>query len=362
MNVISTKHHDIFIGKDSLSQMDTFLQENKEKYSGYLIFGDSHTLLKCLPDIVMASDLLEGAEILEIEPGEESKSAEILNELWTSLVDSNYDRNYLLINLGGGVVSDLGGFMGATYKRGIDFINVPTTLLSMIDASFGGKTAVNIGHVKNQVGVFAFPKAVFVYPNFLRTLEKREIFSGFAEALKHGLIADADLFDQLSKLDIAKDKISNDLFSQIIKVKSDIVEADCYEKAERKLLNFGHTIGHAIESFLLKGNVDVRHGEAVALGIISESYISLKMNMITNVDYDKIVAVMVKNFSYFTHRRIDTNKVVELLIHDKKNSNGTVNFVLLNKIGGASYNCLVDEKLVFDSIFHLNEFWDGFAC
>ena len=245
--------------------------------SGYdkeqiVMIADENTI-NLHPYLLKAVPYLEDCEIIQIQSGEEYKTIEMVASIWISLTQMNFRRNALIINLGGGVITDMGGFIASTYKRGIDFINIPTTLLAMVDASVGGKTGIDLANFKNQIGVFNEPQAVFCDSAFLESLPKRQLISGYAEVLKHGLIRSEEYWLKSIEKPVFKQDW-NYIITESVKIKNDIVTNDPEEKGERKLLNFGHTIGHAIESFLLESERKILHGEAIAAGMICESFLS----------------------------------------------------------------------------------------
>jgi 3-dehydroquinate synthase len=250
--------------------------------------------------------------------------------------------------LGGGVVTDLGGFVASTFKRGIDFINIPTTLLAMVDASIGGKTGIDLGNLKNQIGVIINPKLVVIDSDYLETLPQVEMRSGLAEILKHGLISNKLYWKQfldLSKLDFAD--FDSIIYDSII-IKNEIVKQDPTEKGIRKGLNFGHTLGHAIESYFLDhpAKKKLLHGEAIAVGMILESYISMSKKLISKEEYKEIKSTIKSIFEEVTFNENDIKSILNLLIHDKKNENGNVKFVLLEGIGGFIVNQEVENEII----------------
>ncbi len=297
-NIISikTSTSEVFIGDDVFNVLNEYLRAYQN--SKIFILVDENTLKHCVTELITQNEILHNAEILEIDSGEENKILDVCYQLWKTLADYKADRQSLLINLGGGVITDMGGFIASTYKRGIDFINIPTTLLSQIDASVGGKTGVDFEGLKNIIGVFNEAKGVFIYPNFLKTLDKRQMLSGYAEALKHALIKDANYWIDLQQgLLFDADNWTN-LVTRSVTIKNDIVLSDPLEKNERKLLNFGHTIGHAIESFSLENDqLPLCHGEAIAIGMICESYISNKKNRLSSNDLESITLTINKSYS-----------------------------------------------------------------
>ena len=256
-----------------------------------------------------------------------------------------------MINVGGGVVTDLGGFVASTFKRGIDFINVPTTLLSMVDASVGGKTGVDLGNLKNQIGVINVPKMVLIDTLYLETLSKNEMRSGLAEMLKHGLIYDTNYwrkFLDLKSMDFAD---FDELIYRSVEIKNEIVLQDPTEKNIRKALNFGHTLGHAIESYFLdhKDKKTLLHGEAIAIGMILESHISLHKNLINLEEYNQIKTAIKNIYEDVIFEESDIEPILDLLIHDKKNEYGTIQFALIDGIGKIIINQTVENELILNA-------------
>jgi len=340
----------IFIGDHSFKELIQFLTQ---PFSSCLVLADENTLKHCYPVI---KEILPPHHLIEIPSGEIHKTFAICGMIWTKLTEFNADRKSLFINLGGGVIGDMGGFSAACFKRGIPFINIPTTLLSMVDASVGGKTGIDFMGFKNQIGLFQKPEAVFIYTAFLKTLPQRELSSGFSEVIKHYLIADSVAFGQVlnSKRPLT-DLPWNEIVERNVKIKSAIVEQDPYEKGIRKALNFGHTVGHAVESWFLKNAaVPLLHGEAIAIGMLAESFISLKKDLLANYELSKIQSVI---FSYFNLPRIEFTALPEiktLIKQDKKNEQDTTQFTLLQGIGNYSINIAVEEELIIESINYYN--------
>jgi len=350
---VKTKTSEIFLGDNVFSVLSEYLRPYE---SGKIfILVDENTLEHCIPTLLLENKALHNAEIIEIDSGEENKTLDICFQIWKTLADYKADRTSLLINLGGGVITDMGGFIASTYKRGIDFINIPTTLLSQIDASVGGKTGVDFEGLKNVVGVFNEPKGVFIYPNYLQTLDKREMLSGFAEALKHALIKDVDYWGKLDSGTLSDANNWEELITTSIHIKNNIVLNDPFEKGERKLLNFGHTIGHAIESYsLVHDQNPLRHGEAIAIGMICESYISNSKSELTASALKTITETI---FSIYNFHQLDDStyhELIELMKNDKKNENSEINFTLLSEIGKADFNQEVDVELILESLNYYN--------
>src|SRR5690606_17356227 len=235
---------------------------NKNTYSKIFILTDRNTSEHCLPVVTSLMPELTAYDLIEIDPGEENKNIDFCIGIWKMMLDFGADRKSLLINLGGGVVTDMGGFAASTFKRGLDFVQIPTTLLSQVDASVGGKTGIDMDGVKNIIGTFTQPKAVFINTTFLTTLADKQVVSGFAEMVKHGLIYDKNYFEELKSIDLRQ--IDDSFIVRSVEIKNDVVTGDPTEKGLRKILNFGHTIGHAIESYsLAHDSFPLLHGEAI---------------------------------------------------------------------------------------------------
>jgi 3-dehydroquinate synthase len=318
-------------------------------YSTIFVLADTNTSDHCIPHFLAQVATEIPIEIIEIEPGEANKTIKTCIEVWHVLTDLGAERKSLLINLGGGVVTDLGGFAASTFKRGIDFINVPTTLLAMVDAAIGGKTGVDLGSIKNQVGVINNPEAVLVDTTFLETLPAEEMRSGLAEMLKHGLITDKGYWNNFTDLNgLTTDDIGR-LIHRSVEIKTEIVLQDPNENGIRKILNFGHTMGHAIESYFLENEnkTTLLHGEAVAIGMILEAHFSLEKKYITTGEYIEIKSVISSIFEKVSFTPEDIDAIIKLLVHDKKNEFGAVNFVLLQGLGRAVINQPVENALIY---------------
>lgn len=333
---------------DQFSQLNTFL--HGKSFSKIFILVDENTHEYCLPVLLgnMETDL--GFEILEIEAGEEMKNIQTANQLWEILTEMQADRKALVINLGGGVITDMGGFVASTYKRGIQFINIPTTLLSMCDASIGGKTGIDLMHYKNMVGTFTFPEQIFVYPPFLQTLPFKELRSGFAEMLKHGLIADQLHWDNLIKIQKLDVESLLPHIQTSMAIKQDVVDQDFHEKNIRKTLNFGHTIGHAIESSCLEQGNPVLHGEAVAAGMICEAHLSHLEGLISKEDSEMIIDHVRRYYPYLDISDFKDEDLSALLLNDKKNTEKKINFSLLSGIGSCVYDHECSQKNIEKSL------------
>ena len=321
----------------------------KKDYSSIFILVDENTFDCCYPKFIPLLDTDKRIEIIEIESGEIHKNLDTCTGVWNVLTELNADRNSLLITLGGGVITDLGGFVASTFKRGIDFVNIPTTLLSMVDASVGGKTGVDLGVLKNQIGLFANPEIVIIDDNYLATLEERELRSGMAEIIKYSLTYDVKLLDAIKSFD--KSNIEY-LIHRSIEIKNEIVLKDPKENGLRKVLNYGHTLGHAIESYFLESTdkKNLTHGEAIAIGMVCETYLSHK---VLNLSYEKmkrVKSLIESLYEKISIQEEDHDSIFDLLKHDKKNTNGQVNFVLLNDFEDFKFDCKITNKLLKESI------------
>ena len=302
----------------------------------------------------LIASLLPEKEVTKIviPAGEESKSIENVIFIWNKLLEAKAGRDSLLINLGGGTITDIGGFAASTYKRGIDFINVPTTLLAMIDASIGGKNGINFNNYKNQIGLFSEPNSVIINPNFLKTLNERDIKSGLAEMMKYAFIADESL------LDLDSDNYL-DFIEKAAEIKEDIVSLDMKETGLRKILNFGHTIGHALESYYLGKENYLTHGEAVALGIYSALYLSVKYCGLDDKWLFFYEMWFKGNLSLMNLNGFDVDAVYSYLSYDKKNKGGKPQFVLISAPGKPKIDVEVFEGDIKESIAILkNKFSD----
>lgn len=349
MQSIQAGDYSIYFNEEAYVFLNAFLIEHH--YSKLFILVDSNTNENCLPHFLSLLATENEIEIIEIESGEAFKTIETCVQLWESLTELGGDRKSLLINVGGGVITDIGGFVASTFKRGIDFINIPTTLLGMVDASIGGKNGVDLGNLKNQIGVINSPKAVLIDTVYLETLPQNEMRSGLAEMLKHGLIFDKDYWQKFSNLDHLTSDDLDELIYRSIEIKNAIVSQDPTENGIRKALNFGHTLGHAIESYFLENplKTSLLHGEAIAVGMILESYLSLQKEFITKEEYTEIKTLIQSIFSPIIFDENDMEPILNLLIHDKKNEFGKVQFALLNGIGQIKINQHAENQWIMEA-------------
>ncbi|MCE3229703.1 MAG: aroB [Bacteroidetes bacterium] len=303
------------------------------KYSSFFIICDSNTLKYCLSELVMSCKPLKEAEVIELEPGEDSKELNVIANIWQTLTEFGADKSTLIVNLGGGVVSDAGGFAASTYKRGVDFVNVPTSLLAMADASVGGKNGINFSGLKNHIGTILQPKAVFINTGFLNTLPHRHVTNGFAEILKMALICDKKFFSKLSSVVITADFNDKSIIEQSVKLKAAVVKKDPAEKKFRKILNFGHTVGHALESLYLTKTNPLLHGEAIAVGMAIETYLSFLLKRITKKEMVQIINTITLNFDLPIIDENDLPVFYLYLKQDKKHRGGALMFALLKGMG-----------------------------
>lgn len=336
---------------DGLQKLDKLLKTSQFSGSRYFILTDENTSAHCLPLLITEVEVLQEAEFLEIESGEESKTLDIAKELWQTLIESEADRNSILINLGGGVITDLGGFIAAGLKRGIRYINIPTTLLGMVDAAIGGKTGVDLNHLKNQVGFFYPAVACCIDPRFIDTLPPKEILSGLGEVIKTALLKDRETWNDLCDSFSEKNMfLKEEVITACALYKKEITDKDPTEKNLRKILNFGHTIGHAIESFQMQQGNSISHGHAVAWGIVYEIHLSVKKLKFPKEDFMQIKELVNKLFPLKSYSVDEAKQLFALMKHDKKNSNNKINCVLLKSIGEPVIGVEITEEDVFEAI------------
>lgn len=342
-SLIRSAGYSIVVGDASLEHLNRFVTAGN--YSSVCLLCDENTMQLCMPLLVTHCPALSEAMVIELEGGETAKSIEFCGYIWQTLFENKADKRCLMVNLGGGVVSDLGGFAAAVYKRGIDFVNVPTSLLAMADASAGGKTGINFSGLKNALGTITQPKGVFVFPGFLNTLPARHFRNGLAEIFKIALISDARFWDTLQR------PITGRHFEQLvarsIRLKNKVVLRDPQEKHQRKILNFGHSVGHALEALLIN---EVMHGEAVVAGMIMESHIAWQKKLIGKKLLDQIVAVFADTFTSLSLDGIDRSALIEILKNDKKNRGNKLLFALVDAAGSCRVDVAVTPAQVLRSL------------
>ena len=320
------------------------------------VLTDETTQQLCWPKIKNFKALKDCTPII-IKATDTHKNLDTLSQVWQALSNGGATRHSLMINLGGGMVTDLGGFAASTFKRGIDFINIPTTLLAMVDASVGGKTGINFGGLKNEIGVFSDSRFVIINTQFLDTLDHDNICSGYAEMLKHGLISDERTWAELVTFDLDTPDLSQlqRMVAESIKVKERIVEADPHEHGIRKALNLGHTMGHAFESFAMRRGTPILHGYAVAYGLISELYMSARKTAFPTDRMHQTVRFIRENYGTFNITCDDYPTLIELMHHDQKNTSGIINFTLLGKVGDIRINQTANEEEIKEALDFFRE-------
>lgn len=319
--------------------------------SKIVILTDSNSEKYCLDYFVSKLESKSPLFFKSIPAGESFKNIETCVDVWSFFSENTLDRKSLIINLGGGVVTDLGGFVASTYLRGLAYVNIPTTLLSMVDASIGGKTGIDFNLLKNQIGLIVNPKAVVIDTHYLKTLPQEEFNSGVAEILKHGLIYSESYWTLVSKSKIVLDDSLNAIIYDSILIKKEIVEKDPTEQNLRKTLNFGHTLGHAIETYshLKKGIQPLLHGEAVGIGLILACHISYSIMGFPKHKLEKLVQLYHTYFAKISLGETEIDEILNLLKFDKKNTHGQVNFVLLKDIGSYSIKGDVSKELIYNA-------------
>lgn len=343
-NAKPAKDSTIFIGTGILSEIGSLY--NLSHYSKIFIVTDESVAPLLLDPLL--SVLPAGSGSITLPNGEQQKNIEGVQKVWTAMHDAKCDRKSIVINLGGGVIGDVGGFAASTYMRGIDFLNIPTTLLSQVDAGIGGKNGFNFKGVKNLMGTFKQPIGILIDPKTLSSVPEREFLSGFAEIIKHGLIWDKTYFEQITAkkpLDYTQEELT-DIIAKSCQIKTDIVQSDTNEEGIRKLVNFGHTIGHALEALSLETPKPMVHGEAISIGMVVEADISRQLSLLPANDLQPIKQAFINAGLPVTTQVMNIAPILEKVRSDKKNENGNVNFTLLKSIGHAVYNQQVAESVI----------------
>lgn len=320
---------------------------DKNNYSKKIVLVDENTKQHCLP---ILQNYISIDVIIEIPSGEDNKTLSSCELIWKNLIDNTIDRNAVFINLGGGVIGDMGGFAASCYKRGIDFIQIPTTVLSQVDSSIGGKLGIDFKYGKNLIGLFQNPKIVYINKDFLKTLPKRQYINGFSEIFKHALIQDKSHWELLKNTDIFNNSVDEILYQSLM-VKKKVVEADPFEKGLRKILNFGHTIGHAIEAFSLENEENpLLHGEAIAIGMITEAYLSYKKTGLSQNELLEIQQVLFTHFPKYNIQNFSTESIIQSMLIDKKNKGTKIQAALLDKIGNCVFDITINEAEIIESL------------
>lgn len=351
MEILALQDYNIYVGEFN-GQLQKMLQDRN--YSRLIILVDQNTRRYCWPLLEPVVSEWEHT-LIEIQPGEQHKHLQSCQLIWQQMMEKRADRRSLTINLGGGVIGDMGGFCAATFKRGMDFIQMPTTLLSQVDASIGGKLGIDFMQVKNSIGVFRNPQAVFIDPRFLKTLPAREVRSGFAEIIKHSLIADREQWEQLRQISDLETVDWPSLIVPSLRIKQQIVEEDPFEHGIRKALNFGHTIGHAVEGYALETDEPLLHGEAIAVGMIAEAHLSYQKAGLSEAGLSQIVDFI---RSIYEPRPVATeiyDELLSLMTNDKKNIGKAINFSLLPQCGDVAVNQTAQSDEIAKSLTYFNE-------
>ncbi|MFT4600948.1 MAG: 3-dehydroquinate synthase [Arenicella sp.] len=315
-----------------------------------IVFTDETVAGIWIETLITSHPELAKAEIIQIPEGEEFKTIEVCAQVWEALSEYEISRSDLIINFGGGVITDMGGFIASLYKRGLPFINIPTTLLSQVDASIGGKTGIDLGPHKNQIGVFSDAAHVFIDDQFLSTLDKDQLKSGWAEMLKHGLIADTNHWNEMQKFDPSSEANRMSFIQNSVQIKRDVVVQDHKESGIRKILNFGHTIGHGIEGFLLEQKTPTMHGYAVAWGMKAEAYLAFKKDLLSQKDYEEITSFISLNFPEFELKKENLKAILKLMYNDKKNKDGQIQFSLISEIGKGIFDQSATDVEILDAL------------
>ncbi len=351
---IQTSDYKIVFDTNVEYHLLSFLDSNKIAHNNVFVLTDKNVEQAVLPQIKILQDI----PVMAIEPGEQIKNIDTVKEIWRFLTEHGADRSSLLINVGGGVVSDIGGFAASTFKRGIRYVNIPTSLLAQVDASVGGKTGIDFMGYKNLIGTFNNPSLVLINTEFLRTLPQRHFISGYAEMIKHALIAGPGEWKKIQSFSL--DDIDYEFLMFLVKksveIKNSIVEKDPKEQGWRKVLNFGHTIGHGVEAYFLSKGEDILHGEAVAIGLISEIYLS-NLKFILNIDLVFEISTYISRiFPSYTITYEDYEAIYNILLQDKKNRDGKIMFTLLRNLGEP----VIDQACTKGEIFEALNFYYQF--
>ena len=355
MNTLASTYGTIYLGQKDSSLEDLI---DQLKPTSMLVLADSNTVKLCVPNL---KTVVKEHPVVVIESGDQNKSLESCKAIWSAMIKTDLDRSALLLNIGGGMICDLGGFAASSFKRGIRFIHIPTSLLAMTDASIGGKTGVNFNGYKNLIGQFNLPEFTWIDTAFLKTLPVHELSDGLAEVIKHAVIGSPPLFDLLSS---AKNISSLD-WDQVIQlsapVKQRIVDQDPLEKGIRKTLNFGHTVGHALESYYLRGPLPISHGKAVTLGMLAEARAAEQMGKLVQADFQRIISLIMRLLRPSEVTLPPLEALQQWLAGDKKKSNGIVGFSLPNGIGSCQWDIEVEDAYIEESLNWLTTHLKAFS-
>lgn len=351
---ISCQSYDIHLGSP-WEALKKFL--TAKAYTTIFVLVDDNTKEHCLP--IFNSNIDHRYNIISIESGEVHKTLQTCQSIWDALIEGKADRKSVLINLGGGVIGDMGGFCASTFMRGMDFIQIPTTLLSMVDASVGAKLGVDYHGFKNLIGIFNEPQSIYIDPLFLKTLPMRELKSGFAEVIKHALIQDPSLWAQIQEPNLATAKNWDALIGININIKKNIVENDPLEKGQRKALNFGHTIGHAVEKYYLVTTSPLLHGEAIAIGMICEAHLSHQKKYLVQHELDEVVSHIQGIYPNLPTCIPDHSTLLTTIAMDKKNEGGKAMCTLIHGIGRFKINQATSEDSIIESFKYYDSLYNN---
>ena len=344
----------IYFDIEAVAELQKLMQQIENQQKKLFILCDENTCFHCLPKLKTAVSM-PFFELSTVPAGENSKTIATAVLLWTQLLAKNADKSSVLLCLGGGMISDLGGFVAAAFKRGMDCVFVPTTLMAQTDAAIGGKNAVNLEYAKNQIGLFSAPKAIFILSEFLQTLPEKEILSAYAEMLKHGLVADKNYWEQLKNIKNLSQIADIEYIKKSVAIKTAICQTDEKEDNIRKKLNFGHTIGHALEAFFLSKNTPLSHGEVVAMGIVAESHLSWQTGLLDKEPLMEITHFFQEKFTFSPINKEDFKAITAFLIADKKRINQHFNFTFLEQIGSSTINQQATETQIVKALHFLSE-------
>lgn len=350
---VETLTYPVITGPNPLMELDLILRPYYE--NGIYILTDENTKTHCLPLILESAPRLAGSNVYSILPGEQSKNITDLYRIWKWLIEEGAGRKSLLINIGGGVVSDMGGFAAATYNRGMDYLNIPTSLIGQVDAAIGGKTGLNVDGIKNQAGLFYDPVAVIINHGFLNTLPESHIRSGWAEILKSAILSGGEFYEKLKGSSFPARIDLPEMILLAVQFKMGVVATDPFDRAGRKILNFGHTVGHILETlYLEKGREDYLHGSAVAAGMICESWMSFNVGRLSAEELLEIVNLSIRILDPVIISPGDYDRLLTLSTFDKKKGRGVVQMTIPGKIGGPMLDLLVDPDMLRASFDYYN--------
>lgn len=349
-SLLETEDYPIYFGEQGIRALDESLRNHE--YSSVFVLVDENTETACWPLFRHYMSTVHHARLIRVPSGEEHKELDTLRSIWHELHVRGADRSSLLLNLGGGVITDMGGFAAATFKRGIDFIQIPTSLLAQVDASIGGKLGIDFEGSKNQIGLFGQPKAVLILPEFLKTLSKQHYLAGFAEVIKHGLIADIEFWKRCTKTSLADPEAMNGLIYKSIEIKNEFVRRDPLDRGDRHALNFGHTVGHALESHFLidEKRLPLLHGEAIAAGMVIESYLSYRQLGLPHDQLDEIANFILSLFGSAPLRADEGPVILDWMRKDKKNYADEIRFSLISEIGQFKVGETCSDQLILEGL------------